>query len=442
MIGLGGTSLPGKLALIMFPLILKKISDRFQTILVTGTNGKTTTTRIIGQILEENHIRYITNKSGANLISGITTTFIEAVDYKGKSPVKIALIECDEATLKTVADHVGPEILIVTNFFRDQLDRYGELYTTLKDVAIAIEKTQKTKLILNADDSLCASLGRTPSREVFYYGFGPDALQHTQAEMDSDAAYCLDCKTKYNYAYHIYGHLGGFSCPGCGYTRPDSFLTCSKVREPVNSNSSIELQVSGLDNVCTARVNLPGLYNIYNALAAAACGLVLGFPMNTITDALSRFQCGFGRMETIRVSDRKIELILVKNPTGFNQAMQFLLTEKKNIQLAFAINDNPADGTDVSWLWDVDFEKLQDIQEYIECIHACGTRKEDLIIRLKYAGLPTDRIMMQHDYDSMIQTGLSRTEPGQSFYIFPTYTALLDIRKVLKKKFGLKEIWE
>lgn len=441
-LGTSGTSLPGKLALMMFPLILKKISDRFQTIIVTGTNGKTTTARIVGQILEENHVRYIANKSGANLLSGIANTFLEAVDYRGKSPVKVALIECDEAAFKTVADHVESDVIIVTNFFRDQLDRYGELYTTLKNVSTAIEKSEKTRLVLNSDDSLCASLGRTPHREVFYYGFGPDALQHTQAETDSDAAYCLDCKTKYNYTYHTYGHLGGFSCPGCGYARPDSSLTCSKVLKMTNSDTSIELQVSGSNEIYTGRVNIPGIYNVYNALAAAACGLALGFPINTIIDALSRFQCGFGRMETIQVSGRKIELILVKNPAGFNQVMQFLLTEQKNIQLAFAINDKFADSTDISWLWDVDFEKLQLIKEQIECIHACGTRKEDLIVRLKYAGVSADRIIMHHDYDSMIRAGLSRMEPGQNFYILPTYTAMLDIRKVLKKKFGLKEIWE
>ena len=191
-----------------------------------------------------------------------------------------------------------------------------------------------------------------------------------------------------------------------------------------------------------ARINLPGLYNIYNALAAVSCGHLLKLPVENTIKALDSFECGFGRMETINTAGKNIKVILVKNPTGFNQVLNYLLTEDQNMQLAFLINDKLADGTDISWLWDVDFEKLQKTQEKLDNIYTSGIRAEDMAVRLKYAGIFTDKINIIKDYSELINTGLSRTASGQNFYILPTYTAMLEIRKVLKEKFGLKEFWK
>ncbi len=511
----GGTSLPGKLARKIYPDVLKEIAKNFSIIMVTGTNGKTTTTRIIGQILYENKIDYITNRSGANLADGITTTFIEAVSLKGKSSTLTALLEVDEAAFKSITDLVKPDTVVVTNFFRDQLDRYGELYTTLNNVASGIHKSPKARLVLNADDSLCASLGRESDREVIYYGFGTEFTHGDKAvgskeTLNSDATFCLFCRSKYRYEFRSYGHLGRFRCPECGYERPVSHVTCLSVDKLTSSNSEIRVIIPekntcrdsadtcnppcspGLNAVCAenpsygiihepdenqtgfqhpekdnqtgqqltgtkhliqpdialpgnvyqVKVNLPGLYNIYNALAAAACGYALGLPAENSVKALESFECGFGRMETINTSGKTIKLILVKNPTGFDQVIDYLLTEEKNMQLAFLINDKTADGTDISWLWDVNFEKLQAIQDYIENIYVSGIRAEDMAVRLKYADIYTDKISIQKDYNRLIDTALSRTAEGNCFYILPTYTAMLEIRKVLKKKFNLKEFWK
>ena len=477
LVKLGGTTLPGEIALKIYPDIAKAITKNFRVIMVTGTNGKTTTTRIIGQILKENSINYITNKSGANLVNGVISTFIDWVDITGRCHCKTALLEVDEAAFNKMSDFLEPDILVVTNFFRDQLDRYGELYTTLKGVASGIHKSARMKLILNADDSLCASLGRGTKKKVIYYGFGEKAYCSSEQAVNSDAMFCIYCKTRYKYSNHVYGHLGGFECPKCGYRRPVSHITCTKVKELTSTHSRIEFTVSSLPfdnkkgkpvkvskarikmkiNGCkkfyrqkrwrvkqyyTARVNLPGLYNIYNSLAALSCGFAMKLPVKNSIKALNNFECGFGRMETINTSGKTIKVILVKNPTGFNQVLNYILTEKNNIQLAFLINDRIADGTDVSWLWDVDFEKLQDMQERIDNIYASGIRAEDMAVRLKYAGIFTNKINIVKDYERLVNIGLSKTAEGGSFYILPTYTAMFDIRKILKKKFNLKEFWK
>lgn len=443
----GGTTLPGKIARKLYPDIIRVISKDFKIIMVTGTNGKTTTTRVIGEILKVNNQEYITNKSGANLFGGIVTTFIDSVDLSGRGKAPIALIEVDEAAFNVVSDYVEPDILVVTNFFRDQLDRYGELYSTLNNVRSGIKKSSKTKLILNADDSLCASLGKDTDKEVIYYGFSPEAYEAKEKLVNSDAMFCIYCKTKYDYESHVYGHLGSFKCSSCGYSHPDTQITCVKVEELNSSYSNVLFSVASDTSteeakVLQAKINLPGLYNIYNALAAAALGTVLGFPPDNLVNALENFECGFGRMETISTNGKTIKVILVKNPTGFNQVLSFLLTEEKNMQIAFLINDKLADGTDISWLWDVDFEKLEEAQNIIDNFYVSGIRAEDMAVRLKYAGIYSSKIQVLKNYEELLEKGLSNTEHGHSFYILPTYTAMLDMRKLLKKKYGLKEFWK
>lgn len=436
----GGTTLPGKVAQKIFPDIIKHISKELKIIMVTGTNGKTTTTSIIGQILEENKIDYITNKSGANLVSGIITTLVDSVNLSGKSNYKTALIEVDEAAFDIITNDIKPDILVVTNFFKDQLDRFGEIYSTLNKVKSGIEKSPGVRLILNADDSLCASLATDYNEQVLFYGFDENAYESTDNLLSSDTIFCIYCMGKYQYKNRVYGHLGTFECECCGYSRQPSDITCLKVNELNSSYTKIELSID--EEKYKAKVNLPGLYNVYNALAAVSCGHMLNLSPESIISSLETFESSFGRMETIKTDGKTIKLILVKNPAGFNQVINFLLTESKENQIAFLINDKLADGTDVSWLWDVDFEELTKVQENISSFYTSGTRAEDMAVRLKYAGIYSDKIEIIKDYEELIQKGLSSTEKGHNFYILPTYTALLDIRGFLKKKFGLKEFWK
>lgn len=443
----GGTTLPGKIAFRMYPGILSSIAREFEIIMVTGTNGKTTTTRIIEEILKNNNVDYITNKSGANLLSGITTLFIQAVSLTGKPLHKVALIESDEAAFNQVTKHLKPKAVVVTNFFRDQLDRYGELYSTLNAVKSGLDRIDDNAvIILNADDSMCASLGQNTSKRVVYYGVNSEAYQGNAESTNSDAMFCIFCKNKYNYTNHIYGHLGDFHCPVCGYSRPEAQLECIAIEDAGSSYTKIKCSCAdsliGEDTEMSVRINLPGLYNVYNAMAAATCGLVLNYPVDTVSNALQSFESGFGRMESINVGNKIIKLILVKNPTGFNQVLSFLKLDTQPLNAAFLINDNLADGTDISWLWDVDFEQLNTISDRIESLTTSGVRGEDMAVRLKYSGIDINKININKDYHSLIEKGLEKTIDGGCFYILPTYTAMLDIRAILKKKFNLKEFWK
>jgi UDP-N-acetylmuramyl tripeptide synthase len=433
----GGTTLPGRVARFLYPDIDAVLASGFCTIMVTGTNGKTTTTRIIGQVLAENGIGFVTNRSGANMPSGIASTLVGAVDLRGRSREEMAVLEVDEAAFRAIAGRVKPKVLVVTNFFRDQLDRYGELYSTLSNVREGIAQVPDCKLVLNADDSLCASLGREPNRDALHYGF--DATYRGKAEStDADALFCIFCKTRYEYENHVFGHLGTFRCPNCGYARPEADVACAAVVRSDPSFTDVALRVRGTEHA--ARVNLPGVYNVYNAMAAIAAGEAMGLPTENSLRAVERFEGGFGRMETVETDGRTIHVILVKNPTGFNQVLRYLLTDPDPLRAAFAINDNFADGTDISWLWDVDFETIAR-EGAGDRFFASGKRAEDMAVRLKYAGVPSSAIALEKDYGALLDAGLAATPPGGRFYLLPTYTSMLDLRKVLVRRFCLKEFW-
>lgn len=436
----GGTSLPGKIALKIYPPLLSELSGKFRIIMITGTNGKTTTSRIVAGMLDQSGIKYITNKSGANLASGITTTLISALSLTGKPLVRTALLETDEAVFRTIAPKLKPEVAIVTNFFRDQLDRFGELYTTLNGVRDGISGSPDTKLILNADDSLCASLGQKVQNPVIYFGFAEGAYPESDKIGNTDAAFCINCSTRYNYSSSTFGHLGHFSCPSCGYERPVAQVECTQVLEYDNLSSTIEIQLP--DEKISVKLALPGLYNIYNALAGAALGHLMDLTEKDLVHVLEGFECGFGRMESVTVQNRQLKLILVKNPTGFNQVLKYLLTQKDKCVVALAINDKLADGTDISWLWDVDFEILTFMQEKVRSFYVSGLRAEDMAVRLKYAGIPEGNILIEHDESRLIDDLIQTSGENETIYLLPTYTAMLDIRKNLKDRFNLKDFWK
>ena len=440
MVGRGGTSLPGKIALKICPDIFNRLSDRFRIIMITGTNGKTTTSRIIEGMLQKAGLKYISNKSGANLASGVATTLISALSLTGKPVVRTALLETDEAAFRTLAPKLKPEIIVVTNFFRDQLDSYGELYTTLNNVREGIHGTPGSRLILNADDSLCASLGENVPNPVIYFGLGDKVYPEDYLIANSDAAFCIHCKSRYEYLSASFAHLGHFRCPNCGYERPAAQIECTQVLEYDNLSSTIEIKIP--DGKITVKLALPGLYNIYNALAGAAVGHLLELKENDLVHVLEGFECGFGRMETLSVNGLNLKMILVKNPTGFNQVLKYLMTQKDKCVVGFAINDKLADGTDISWLWDVDFEILSFMQNKIRKFFVSGIRAEDMAVRLKYAGIPSDSIFVRHGEAQLIDSMMEASKENDTVYILPTYTAMLDIRNELKKRFNLKEFWE
>ena len=439
----GGTSLPGKVALKICPTLLETLSDRFTILMVTGTNGKTTTSRMIARLLEASGIRYETNKSGANLASGVTATVAGATSVFGRPKATHLLLETDEAAFRIVAPRLKPKAVVATNFFRDQLDRYGELYSTLNAVREGLAGTPDTLLAFNADDSLCASLaidmasGAPANRPLLSYGLAAACCSGTEPE-SSDAAYCIRCSTRYRYAASSYGHLGHFACPACGYSRPRPDVEGLCV-DMADDRSRITYRSPRGDHA--AEVALPGLYNVYNALSAAALAEALSLKPDAVRTALASFERGFGRMETFAVSGRTVQIILVKNPTGFNQVLQHLIGLSDPMVPFFLINDRLADGTDISWLWDVDFERFAVAAEAVPGMVVSGTRADDMAVRLKYAGVGESRILTNPRAEDAFAQALALTPTGGTLCLMPTYTALMDLRHLLSRKYGLKNFW-
>ena len=432
----GGTAMPGRFALKIYPDLLSVLSKDVKTVAITGTNGKTTSARIIEEAFSLQKLSYFSNKSGANLLSGITTEFVMNSTVFGKAKKKYAVIECDEAAAKTVFPQLHPEVIVVTNLFRDQLDRYGEVTHTLSNIRTAISSVPQAKLCLNADCSLTSSLaGDLPNPAVFY-GINEGAVPEGEKPVISDATHCIRCKTEYVYHYITFGHLGGFECPKCGYHRQDGEYAVTKVLQFRPDGSSIQLNLRGYSAIAT--VNLPALYNIYNAIGAIAALMEMGFNAETAVKAIEQFQCGFGRMEQFQLGGGA-RVMLVKNPAGCNQVLEFLKTIREPYTLVLCLNDHAADGTDISWIWDVDYELLPNLQNRPSAIYVSGNRSEDMHLRIKYAGFPEDHIHEIKSYESLVQK-LSAT--SDKIYIMPTYTAMLDLRKVLIQHCGGAEFWE
>ena len=435
-LGKGGTNVPGRVALKLYPGLLGVLAKDVTTIIVTGTNGKTTTSRMIEKSLADSGIRYFANKSGANMFPGITAEFAMNSSLGGKNKYDVALVECDEAAFKMVSRYVDAKCIVVTNVFRDQLDRYGEVTHTLNSILTGIKNSPNATVCINADDSLSVSMKEQIPNKVVFYGVESEIYKNRVHEM-SDAPYCIHCKTEYVYDYVTYGHLGGFRCPKCGYHRPETQVAVEKVLESTADSSTIEIRLNG--NHYPATINLPGGYNIYNAIATVAAGQVMGLKDEVVIQALNSFECGFGRMEKFTIENTDIRMILIKNPAGCNQVLNFLSNTSTPSLFVVALNDRYADGTDISWIWDVDFEQLTSILDKLTGIWVTGRRADEMAMRFKYAGIPLEKIRVIKDYDQLIEQMVLQNAP---VYIMPTYTAMLDIREKISKKFGFKEFWE
>ena len=435
-IGKGGTSLPGEVAVRLYPDILTDLSKDVNVIIVTGTNGKTTSSRMIEQTLVESGKTYFCNKSGANMLGGIAAEFCQNSSFTGKKKYDWALIECDEAAFKTVSKYLDAKCILVTNIFRDQLDRYGEVTHTLSSIIAGIKNSKNAVVCLNADCSLTVSISDEIENRIVYYGVDKEIYKRTVEEI-SDAPYCIKCKSQYVYSYRTFGHLGGFKCTGCGYERPSPTVSVREIFETTESYSKVLLNIDG--DEYTVKINLPGGYNIYNATATACVGYALGFDSRTDAAALESFECGFGRMEMLPINNARLRMILVKNPAGCNQVLNFLCNNKERSLFIVALNDNYADGTDVSWIWDVDFEKLLDVDESLSEIWVTGIRADEMAMRFKYAGISTEKIKIKKDYSELIDDIAAY---DGAVYMMPTYTAMLAIRKRIADKFGFKEFWK
>lgn len=433
----GGTAMPGRIALKVCPELLSIVSKGVKTVAITGTNGKTTSSRMVEQAFLEQGKSYFANRSGANLISGITTEFVMNSSLTGKCRKEYAVIECDEAAARRVFPQLRPQVVVVTNLFRDQLDRYGEVTHTLENIHAALEPIPQAKLCLNADCSLTSSLALDLPNPVVYFGIEKGAVPSRPKPEISDATHCIRCKAEYDYDYISYGHLGGFSCPRCGYRRHKADYAVTEILSQGADSSSLIMDIRGEKHMVT--VNLPAMYNIYNAIGAVAAVSEMGLGARAAIDALADFQCGFGRMERFRLGKGGTRMMLVKNPAGCSQVIEFLENVREKFILVVCLNDRSADGTDISWIWDADFEGLSKLSGYLEKVVVSGDRASDMALRIKYAGIAPEYIETERSYEKLVSWIEQQEEP---VFIMPTYTAMLELREVVISHCGGSEFWE
>lgn len=433
----GGTAMPGRIALKLCPELLSIVSAGVKTVAITGTNGKTTSARMVEQAFLERGKSYFANRSGANLISGITTEFVMNSSFTGKCRKEYAVIECDEAAARRVFPQLKPQVVVVTNLFRDQLDRYGEVTHTLENIRVAMEGVPEARLCLNADCSLTASLAGDLPNEVVWFGIEQGAAPSRAKPEISDATHCIRCKAEYEYDYISYGHLGGFRCPRCGYRRHRADYAVTEVLRQGADSSNLVMDIRGEKRMVT--VNLPAMYNIYNAIGAVAAVTEMGLGADAAIAALADFRCGFGRMERFALGKGGARMMLVKNPAGCNQVIEFLENVKEKFLLVVCLNDRGADGTDISWIWDADFEGLGQLSGYLEQVIVSGDRAADMAVRLKYAGIDPAHIRMERSYEQLVQWIEGQEKP---VFIMPTYTAMLELRQVVIAHCGGDDFWK
>ena len=449
-IGRGGTSFPGKAAMVLKKDLLTVVSQDVASIVVTGTNGKTTTAAMLESVLRCAGLETVSNRSGANLLSGVTAELAACTDWRGRAVKHYAVIECDEGALHQVVPLLRPKVIIVTNLFRDQLDRYGEVMHTLEAVRRGIEQVPEAVLCLNADDSLTASLALDLPNPVAWFGIGigveaGDPERYSGQDFGneessvSDARYCIRCGTEYVYSFRTFAHLGGFRCPACGYARPDPDVEITSIDSMDYTGTRVHMRFEKRSvGMVPVNIAAPALYNIYNAAAAACSAQAAGISLQAVLKALASTSGAFGRMETFEPGGAAAQMILVKNPAGCNQALDYLCSLKKPYALILCLNDRDADGHDISWIWDVDYEKLCQ-HPFLQGIYVWGIRAEDLQLRLKYAGIPESRIRHIRKKETLLMIIRGSKVP---VFILPNYTAMLPLRELLQKETGKAEFWK
>ena len=430
----GGTAKPGEIALKICPDLLSHLGKGVNSIVITGTNGKTTSCRIVEEGIKDAGYTYFANRSGANLIEGIATDFIVNSTLSGKCTKKYAVLETDEYASKEVCRFLQPKVIYVTNIFVDQVDRFGGVKNTRDGIATGIKNAPGAVVVLNADDAVSASLAEGIPNKVVSYGISENAVKSMKSGGTSDVNECTLCGGELTFDYRTFSHLGGFRCKKCGFSRKAADVEVSSILSSDISSSRIEFTHG--NDMLTADINLPAMYNIYNAIGSYLALHECGVADDVILNALSTFKCGFGRMEQLNIGKCGGKMVLVKNGAGCDQVLEFLSRLDEEFNLSIYLNNNISDGVDISWLDSTNFELLNECK--VGTIYVSGMRMDEMYERLVKAGLK-DKLVKIKNCKELISTLNKSDKP---VIIMPTYTGMMETRSEIIKQCGGSEFWQ
>ena len=440
----GGTSFPGTVARRIDPRVLQKVAaaSDAHTVVVTGSNGKTTTCRMLAALGHAGGLRVTQNRAGSNLLQGVISAAVRGTDLRGRMDAQLLLLEVDEGTVRLVAPEVRPDTFLVTNIFRDQLDRFGELYSMARGLEAVIEALPPSAtVVLNGDDPLVASLAPAACARRLYFGIQADTAGTQVPEHAADTIRCVRCQHPLSYRVVYLSHLGDYKCPECGNARPVLDVAITAVRPSPGAGSEITVETPA--GTFALQVPLPGLHNVYNAAAALACGMALSLPRPLepaqARHAIASLRPAFGRLEQIRAGERQVMLAFVKNPTSYNATMREVLQRPGRKHVLAAHSNTVVDGEDFAWLWDVDLEQLV---RQLGSLTISGTRAEEVALRFKYAGADPAVMQVIPDRAAAFDKALTGTPPGESLYIFAGYTPMRELRSIMQRRAWVPPFWE
>jgi UDP-N-acetylmuramyl tripeptide synthase len=438
----GGTSLPGMIARRIDPDVLKSVvgASKAKKIVITGSNGKTTTARMTAAIADAGGHRVSQNRTGSNLLQGVTSVAVNFADIFGRLDSDVLLFEIDEATIPLAVPEIQPDVVVITNIFRDQLDRFGELYAVANALNTMLEKLpERATILLNGNDPQVANFGQNAKAKRLFFGLETLEIGTPVPEQSADIIRCIHCNHDLAYEVAYLSHLGLYRCPNCGYTLPKLDIAATSIQLADDGEGPTQVTLRTPNGEMQLSIPLPGLHNVYNAAAAIGAALAAGFPQDKIQPALSAIRPAFGRLEKIQAGDKTIYLTFVKNPTSFNLMLRLIAQHAGQKHLLVAFSNTVVDGEDFAWLWDVE---LEEIAENILDAVCSGNKSEEIAMRLKYAEWPVEKISRVADQEAALDAALSNVEPGGTLYIMSGYTPTQELRKIMQKRGWVKHFWE
>jgi len=437
----GGTSFPGALARRIDPLVLQKVATASMAhkAVITGSNGKTTTCRMLAALAQAAGTSVAQNRSGSNLLQGVTSVAVREADLRGRMDARLLLLEVDEATMRRVAPEVAPDMVLITNVFRDQLDRFGELYSMARMLEDAIEALPAgASVVLNGDDPLVASFAPHAQARRLHFGLRLEDAGTEIPEHAADTIRCVHCQHPLTYRRAYLSHLGDYECRGCGSRRPDLDIAVTQVQASPDGSTDITVETPA--GTMQVRVPLPGLHNVYNAAAALAGAFALGaLEPQSARSALADLRPAFGRLEEISADGRRTVLSFVKNPASYNATLRLIMRRPGRKHVLAAHSNTVVDGEDFAWLWDVDLEQLvPDLASLV----VSGTRAEEVALRMKYAGASPSDIRVVPGRQAALDAALARIRPDEPLYILAGYTPMREFRQIMQRRGWVQPFWE